>query len=101
MASPGGFMLYQRSQEIEQRLNTVLRLIRSGRYSTPKLAERLGVSIPTVSRCVTALRERGHDIRAEKSAQGWSYILSRTGLPSHRPELGRTEITSHPTAEGQ
>jgi Mn-dependent DtxR family transcriptional regulator len=43
-------MLYKRSLEIEQRLETVLRLIRSGRYSTPKLAERLGVSIPTVSR---------------------------------------------------
>jgi hypothetical protein len=32
-------MLYKRSLEIDQRLETVLRLIRSGRYSTPKLAE--------------------------------------------------------------
>ena len=51
-------MLYKRSLEIEQRLETVLRLIRSGWYSTPRLAERLDVSIPTVSRYVTALRER-------------------------------------------
>lgn len=70
-------MLYQRSLEIEQRLAKVLRLIRAGRYSTPMLAEQLGVSIPTVSRHVTALRERGHDIRAEKHGNGWRYILVR------------------------
>jgi len=69
-------MLYQRSLQIEQRLNTVLRLIRRGSYSTPKLAEQLGVSIPTVSRYVTALRERGYDIRAEKQARGWRYVLA-------------------------
>jgi Mn-dependent DtxR family transcriptional regulator len=70
-------MLYQRSQEIERRLETVLGLIRTGRYSTPTLAEEVGVSIPTVSRCVTALRERGHNIRAEKLADGWRYVLVR------------------------
>jgi biotin operon repressor len=60
-------MFYQRSLEIERRLETTLDLIRSGRYSTPMLAEKLGVSIPTVSRHVTALRERGHDIRSERA----------------------------------
>ena len=39
-------MPYQRSLQIEQRLETVLRLIRSGGHSTPKLAERLGVFDP-------------------------------------------------------
>ena len=68
-------MLYQRFMEIEQRLRTVLRLVRSGRYSTPKLANRLGVSIPTISRYVTALRERGYEIRAEKQTKGWRYVL--------------------------
>jgi predicted DNA-binding transcriptional regulator YafY len=68
-------MLYKRSLEIEQRLETVLRLIRSGRYSTPKLAERLGVSIPTVSRCVTALWERRYDIKAERQSRAWCYVL--------------------------
>ena len=53
---------YQLSQAIEQRLEKVLRLIRTGRYSTPTLADEVGVSILTVSRCVNALRERGHDI---------------------------------------
>ncbi len=64
-------MLYERSLEIERRLETVVRLIRTGHYSTPKLAERLGVSIPTVSRYVTALRERGYEIKALREARGW------------------------------
>jgi hypothetical protein len=68
-------MLYARSLQIERRLDHVLRLIRSGRYSTPKLAEKVGVSIPTISRCVTALRERGHDIRAEKQSNAWRFFI--------------------------
>ena len=43
-------MLYERSLEIERRLQTVLELIHTGDYSTPALAEEVGVSIPTISR---------------------------------------------------
>ena len=68
-------MPYQQSQAIEHRLSAVLQLIRTGRYSTPDLADELEVSIPTISRCVTALRERGHTIRAEKQSAGWRYVL--------------------------
>jgi transposase len=68
-------MLYQRSLEIEQRLDAVLRLIHTGNYSTPTLATEVGVSIPTISRCVTALRARGHNIQAEKFENGWRYFL--------------------------
>ena len=68
-------MPFERSLEIERRLDDVLRLIRTGRFSTPMLAEEVGVSIPTISRCVTALRLRGHDIRAEKHEDGWRYIV--------------------------
>src|SRR4051794_1175858 len=82
-------MLYQRSLEIERRLNDVLRLIRQGQYSTPRIAEALSVTLPTVSRDVTALRERGHDIRSEKSAEGWHYLL----LEPHRRH-GRTRDSS-------
>ena len=60
-------MRYQRSMEIEQRLDAVLELIRSGSYSTPALAEKLGVSVPTISRSVEALRERGYNIQAISS----------------------------------
>ena len=76
-------MRYRRSLEIEQRLVEALRLIETGQYSTPLLAEALGVSIPTVSRYVTALRERGHDIRAERHPEGWRYVIgSKAAMPS-------------------
>jgi predicted DNA-binding transcriptional regulator YafY len=68
-------MLYQRSLDIERRLQNVLRLIRSGGYSTPMIAQELDVSIPTISRDVTALRERGHEIRSERKSEGWRYVL--------------------------
>jgi biotin operon repressor len=86
-------MIYQQSLEIEQRLDRVLRLIRTGRYSTPKLAEEVGVSIPTISRCVTALRARGHDIKAENHGTGWRYVLASKARPRKHQEqassLGR------------
>ncbi|QOJ14845.1 MAG: HTH domain-containing protein [Planctomycetia bacterium] len=68
-------MLYQRSLDIERRLEAVLRLVREGRHSTPGMAELLRVSVPTVSRDLTALRQRGHDIRAERTDDGWRYVL--------------------------
>ena len=77
-------MLYQRSLDIERRLEDVLRLIRSGGFSTPKIAEELGVSIPTVSRDVTALRERGHDIQSERRDGSWHYVLMKRSRPSFR-----------------
>lgn len=69
-------MLYQRSLEIEQRLEKVLSLVRQGGYSTPRMAEELDVSVPTISRAVCALRVRGHPIRAEKQSDSWSYVLA-------------------------
>lgn len=70
-------MRYQRSLDIEVRLGTVLQLIREGGFSAPRIAEFLRVSIPTVSRDVTALRERGYDIRSERNGNGWRYVLCR------------------------
>lgn len=78
-------MLYERSLTIERRLNKTLDLIRSGNYSTPSLAQTLGVSIPTASRCITALRERGYDIRPTRRADGWSYVLMPVGRPAAHP----------------
>jgi|GEM_PF-909182 biotin operon repressor len=72
-------MIYKRSQAIERRLELVLRLIRTGGYSTPSLSEKIGVSIPTISRCVNALRERGHEIRSERHSDGWRYVLPKKG----------------------
>ena len=78
-------MLYERSLEIERRLEAVLGMIRKGSYSTPRMAEELGVSIPTVSRDVTALRQRGHDIRAERGPNGWRYVLGRADRNPRAP----------------
>jgi len=80
-------MLYERSLEIERRLETVLSLIRTGRYSTPMIAEELGVSVPTVSRAVCALKERGHQIRSQKQSDGWSYVLDEPAGPRPAREL--------------
>ncbi|GIK18952.1 MAG: hypothetical protein BroJett004_11160 [Planctomycetota bacterium] len=77
-------MLYQRSLDIERRLEAVLGMIRKGSYSTPRIAEELGVSIPTISRDVTALRQRGHDIRAERGTNGWRYVLQESKRKSDR-----------------
>lgn len=87
-------MLYERSLGIEQRLQTVLDLVRSGRYSTPVIADKLGVSVPTVSRDVTALRERGHDIRAERKGDAWSYVLATSSTNDrHSRSRQRTRKT--------
>ena len=77
-------MPFERSLEIERRLDDVLRLIRTGQFSTPMLAEEVGVSIPTISRCVTALRMRGHDIRAEKHGDGWRYVVADKHNPGKK-----------------
>lgn len=87
-------MLYERSLEIERRLEAVLGMIRKGCYSTPRMAEELGVSIPTVSRDVTALRQRGHDIRAERGTNGWRYRLADdTPSPGRR---NQPDVTASP-----
>jgi biotin operon repressor len=68
-------MRYQLALEIHERIGEVLRLIKTGEYSTPALAEAVGVSIPTISRIVAALREQGHEIKAVRAASGWRYEL--------------------------
>lgn len=80
-------MLYRRSLEIETRLEAVLALVRSGEYSTPRIAEELGVSVPTVSRAICALKERGYQIRAERRSDGWSYVLDEAAGSQRTPEF--------------
>lgn len=81
-------MRYQRSLEIENRLESVLNLIQTGGFSTRGLAEEVGVSIPTISRSVEALRERGYDIQAVRTTDGWRYVLK--SMPS-RPSTSKAE----------
>ena len=83
-------MPFERSLEIERRLTDVLRLVGTGRFSTPMLAEEIGVSIPTISRCITALRGRGHEIRAERHDSGWRYVLARSANRADRTQAEGT-----------
>lgn len=68
-------MPYRRARVIEDRLRHLVELVRGGGQSTRSLAQRLAISQPTVSRCLTALRERGYVIRSVKDKHGWSYEL--------------------------
>jgi biotin operon repressor len=87
-------MLYRRSQEIEDRLVEVLRLIRTGRYSTPILAAKIGVSIPTISRCVESLRDRGYGIRSLRGQRAWRYILESEPAGSRRRRTSDRRLAS-------
>ena len=69
-------MLYERSRKIEARLLTTAQLIQAGGQSTTTLAAALGVSRPTVCRCIAALRDRGYLIRAVKDHHGGSYEIA-------------------------
>ena len=69
-------MIYQQSHEIESRLARLLELIQTGSYSTPTLARTLNVSMPTVSRCIHALRRRGHPITAVRDGTRWCYRMA-------------------------
>ena len=90
-------MRYQLALEIHERIEEVLRLIKTGEYSTPALAEAVGVSIPTISRIVAALREHGHDIQAERIGKCWRYVLTRKATVSGRHSQKEHEQMSETT----
>ena len=86
-------MRYQHSLEIHERIEEVLRLIKTGRYSTPALAEKVGVSIPTISRIVAALRALGHAIHAERTGSVWRYVIESKQAPRNQENLAREVIS--------
>lgn len=59
-------MPFERSRQIENRLEVIYQLILRGQFSSLQIAEQVGVSVPTISRCVTALRAGGHTYGHEK-----------------------------------
>lgn len=68
-------MPYERSKALEERLASLVGLLREGKYSAPTLARELSVSTPTVARCLTALRKRGFRIQAVRESGRWCYRL--------------------------
>ena len=82
--------MYEQTLEIEHRLTDLLKLVHEGSYSTPRLAKRLRISIPTVSRGIRALRSRGHNIRASRLQDGsWCYQVVRSS--TRQASSGRTK----------
>lgn len=71
-------MRYERAMSIATRHARLLALIRTGEYSSPRLAQELGVSEPTVYRDIEFLKEQGYAIRSEKGPQHWAYRLIAT-----------------------
>ena len=92
-------MRYQHALEIHERIEEVLRLIKTGQYSTPALAEKVGVSIPTISRILAALREQGNDIHAERTAKGWRYVVEdplasgKQELDANKPRQSKKQLS--------
>jgi biotin operon repressor len=68
-------MLYERTVGITRRHREILRLVRSGEFSTPDLAKELGVSDQTVYRDILHLKRSGFVIRPQRHSDGWSYVL--------------------------
>lgn len=81
-------MMYVKSLEIEHRLESLLSLVREGKHSTPALAKALKVSIPTVSRCIQALRARGYSIRAINLGDCWAFVLDEDSPADSRTKNG-------------
>lgn len=70
-------MFYEHSQEIAKRVDNAIKLIETGLYSTRTLAAALGVSVPTASRLVCALRQRGYTIKSVKNGRSWVYRIDQ------------------------
>jgi len=66
-------MSYERTQQIEHRLNETIDLISRKGLNANQLASELDVSLPTIQRSITALRRRGYKIRSVRDELGWRY----------------------------
>jgi biotin operon repressor len=82
-------MPYERNITIESRLQEVLRLVSEGHFSANEIARLLGVSVPTVSRDVSALRQRGYSLKAERHGMAWRYkLIGYAGSTKRMPVIG-------------
>ncbi len=68
-------MRYEKSLAIQSPHDRLVELIRTGKFSSPDLARKLGVSEQTIYRDIDFLKKRGYSIRSEKHAAGWAYHL--------------------------
>ena len=69
-------MRYDRAIAISRRHEELLDLVRSGTYSSDALAEKLGVSNPTIYRDILFLKRLGYPIVSVKLSSKWAYQLA-------------------------
>jgi biotin operon repressor len=81
-------MRYDRGLAISRRHEELLSLVRSGAYSSEVLAEKLGVSPPTIYRDVLFLKRQGHPIESVRLSAKWAYRLVVNESPSRRKGRG-------------
>lgn len=72
----------------EARLAAIIERLKVGPCPVERLAEELGVSKQTLSKCMTALRERGHDVRTIRGPEGWTYSYE-PDVPSDDPAASK------------
>jgi len=77
-------MRYERSLAVTRRLDDLLTLINRGAYSSPILADKLGVSEQTVYRDIVCLKRQGHRIRSVKRSTNWAYQLLKDAADVHQ-----------------
>jgi biotin operon repressor len=70
------------------RLERLIELTRTGAYSSPALAKKLGVSEQTIYRDILYLKQNGHTIHATKHSSGWAYVLTSEAGPVESEEGG-------------
>ncbi len=68
-------MRYDRAIAISKRHDEILALVRSGSYSSPALAKKLGVSEPTVYRDILFLKRQGYRIESVRLSENWAYVF--------------------------
>lgn len=84
-------MRYEKSLAIQNRHDRLVELIRTGRFSSPVLAQKLGVSEQTIYRDIDFLKQKGFSIRSEKHTDGWAYhLLAESATESDGQRVPRT-----------
>jgi len=84
-------MRYEKSLAIQSRHDRLVDLIRTGRFSSPDLAQKLGVSEQTIYRDIDFLKRRGFSIRSQKHSDGWAYhLLAEPARDSDGKGVART-----------
>jgi len=79
-------MRYDRAIAISKRHKNLLALVRAGSYSSDSLAEKLGVSNPTIYRDILFLKQQGYPIVSVKLPSKWAYQFASNDTASNSHE---------------